>query len=260
MLQYKVELQEKAIGATLEGGNSERKAIYYPMITGLKNQDTRDMVKGFDAFGNSAFTAGEITGVLEDLGRAVAYVMKANNGVHINGLGTFKPKVITDQKNVEVASKINASHFSVGINFTPDSEFLANFRDAEWKKVSGSDSSSVKDDSYLLRFVEVPNNASLRFVADDNAIMVAWNGQSGATISLNGGNAQALNLTTSGAYLESAIAQGQSLTNATAVINIPAVTVGTGDEAVTYPASQFTIRNISQSGVVRPNDDISDGD
>lgn len=250
MLKYQVLLQEKAIGATLEGGNSERKAVYYPMIAKLNTQDTRDMVKGFDAFGNSAFTSGEITGVLEDLGRAISYVMKQNNGVHINGLGTFKPKVITDQSNVEVASKINASHFNVGVNFTPDSEFLSNFRDAEWEKVSSSDAVSVNNSSYQLSFQQVSNNASLKFVAAPVAIMNAWDGLTGATIKLNGGSAQALNLTTSGAYLETAIANNASLTNATAQIHIPAVTVGTGESAVTYAAADFTISNISQAGPI----------
>ena len=136
----------------------------------------------------------------------------------------------------------------------PDSEFIANFRDAEWEKVSASSASSVNDGTYSLSFQEVANNASLKFIANSNAIMAAWNGLSGATIKINGGNTQPLSLTTSGAYLETAIAAGQSLTAATAQIHIPAVTVNAGeDNAVTYAAADFTIRNISQAGPTAPD-------
>lgn len=248
MIPYITIYQPSAIGAGQTKEDAVRDGVYYAQVAGLKNTDTRGLIKGFNAFGNSAFTSGELQGVIEDLGKAIAYTMLNGVKVHINGLGTFSPKLVNSKSNIKVESEINSRTFTCDVNFAADSEFASYLATAEWQKTKKEQGKIVADSDYSVSFAAQTNNPSLKFITDPALIMNKWDGVTGATATINGGASRPVTLAASGAFIENAIAKGASLSNATIVLNIPAFTYSDADETVSVPAKQFTVTGISQSG------------
>lgn len=250
MIGYITNYQPSAIGAGQTKEDAIRDGVYYAQVAGLKNTDTRGLVKGFQAFGNSAFTPGEIQGVIEDLGRAIAYVMLNGIKVHINGLGTFSPKLVNSKSNIKVESEINSRSFTCDVNFDADSEFKGYLSTAEWQKMKKEQGKVVADNDYAMRFRENAGNAGLQFITDPAIIMQNWAGAASATASINGGAPINCTLGTSGLLVPNAIPSGQVLTDATVVISVSTFSYSDADDTVTVPAKTFTVQHVSQSNNV----------
>lgn len=259
MLEYQIFLQKSAIAATNPStGEISRQEVYYPSIVGLQGVNTRWMVKNIMANGNSAFTPGEMNGVIEDLGSSLAYAVKDGKKVLINGLGTFEPTLITDQKNMKDPSKITKSHFSVGIKFTPDDEFMLDLnQEVDWKRKSAEAASASATNSIRLTQAVQNGSGNLKFVAAPAAVMTAWT-TNGITAKVNGTAHNDISVSASGLFLNNVIAAGATLTNATIFIHLPNVTVGEDAEAVTYIGGDFTINGVTQTGEAQ-NADSDDG-
>lgn len=256
MLEYSIFLQKSAIAATNEEtGEITRQEVYYPSIVGLNGIQTRWLVKNIMANGNSAFTVGEMNGVIEDLGTSLSYALKDGKKVLINGLGTFEPLLVTDQKNMKDPSKITKSHFTLGVKFTPDTEFMADLNaDVEWKRKSADSASGSATNSIRLTQVQQNGSGNLKFTAAPAAVMSAWT-NTGITASVNGTSVSSISASASGLFLNNVIAAGATLTNATVQIHLPAITVGEGEDAVTYAAADYEIKGVNQTGEAQSGDD-----
>lgn len=249
MIEFDVRMQKSAIGKADEQGQEVRETVYYPGITNLGKMDVFKLIEKILQLGSTAFTKGEWVGVATDLGSSIASQLIDGYKVSIDGLGTFEPVLKTSQKNIKDPSKINSSNFTCEAKFTPDAKFLAVLAGVVWKKKTAEAASSTGSSNIALTFVRQDSNSNLKFTAANNAIMQAWNGLT-ATATVNGNAVGSVSMTESGIFLNSVIAENDTLTNATVVINLPQITVGSGDEAVVYPAQTQTITGVSQTGPV----------
>ena len=250
MIKYKVDLQKSTIQKENEQGVITRAPRYYPKVISTGSTDTRGMVKGFDAFGSSAFTNGEITGILEDLGSAIAYMILQGYNVHLNGLGTFRPTIKSSQSNVTSQDKINSSYFTCVPEFTADSEFKDLFKYADWQRVNESAASSTTGNALSLTFVQQSNESSLKFAIAPQAAGLAATTANVTAVTINGTAHNNYTVANGYIYLENAISLGGSLTDATVIITMSNVTVGDGQDAVVYTGGAMTVRGVSQNGPV----------
>lgn len=247
MLKFKVSLQNSAIAKADESGVITRTNVYYPQLVDLHKKDSYGLVESIMNNGSSAFTKGEWLGVVSDLGTSIADQLVNGFKVDIYGLGTFEPTLKTSQSNVKDPSKVNSSNFVCGAKFTPDARFIQILSGATWQRENTAAKSSEGSMAYSFTFRKQDNSNNLALTCSKAEIINAVSA-SAITVTVNGASVGTIAKGEGEIYLNGAIESGETLSNATVVINMPEVTIGAGEAAVTYPAQKFTLKGISQTG------------
>ncbi len=108
--------------------NNEGKTLVYPKLIINQCVDSRELAKQLTP--GSAFSEGEILGVIKDLGPYIARNMAEGRSVKINGLGLFVPtlgykKGVERQQADGEGGKRNATSLMVtGVKFRPERSLL----------------------------------------------------------------------------------------------------------------------------------------
>lgn len=256
MVNYRINSQSQAIGKDADG-NLIRQFVYYPAITDVQKMDVFHLFDNIMDNGNTAFTYGEWIGVSTDLGTSVASQLINGYKVVINRLGTFEPRLVSNTKNVKDPSDITAANLSLSVSFTPAEEFKAVLAKAEWKRVATAAKESTGSKSYTLSFSKQDKNNNLAFVCSKPEVLAAVT-VSGITATINGVSHSDIAVAGNAIYLNGAVGTNSTLTDATIVIHMPAVTVGSGEQAVSYPAADYPIKGVTQSGPTSSQGNVMD--
>lgn len=92
---------------------------------------------------NSIYSEGTTVGVMTELKRVMAELLADGHAIHLDGIGTFTPKVsvtISERSNGRGGKRLHTSNLRVsGIDFQPDSELLTQTnRHADFEWVAGA--------------------------------------------------------------------------------------------------------------------------
>lgn len=250
MIKYKVSLQKSAIQKADESGAISRDNIYFPQIVGLDTIDFNDLYDVIYANGNTAFTKGEWSGIVLDLGASVANRLIAGQKVYLPGLGSFEPTLKTDQSNVKDPAKINSSHFTCGSKFTADRYFLSNLSHAEWQRQSVAAAQGSSSAAYKVTFRKQDGSANLAFAFEPAAALNAIDTED-ITVKVNGVAKTSLAIANGVLYVNDVVADDTTLSNAGVEIDLPSVSYTEGSETKTMGAQVITLTGINQTGSSR---------
>lgn len=247
MIKYKVSLQKSAIQKADESGVITRDNIYFPQIVGLDTIDFNDLYDVIYANGNTAFTKGEWSGIVLDLGASVANRLISGEKVYLPGLGSFEPTLKTDQSNVKDPSKVNSSHFTCGSKFTPDRYFLANLAHAEWERQTIAAAKGSSSAAYKVEFKKQDGSGNLAFQFEPAAAINAI-ATSNITVKVNGVERTNLAIANGVLYVNTAVPANGTLTNANVEISLPSVSYTEGGVTKTMGAQVITLEGLTQTG------------
>lgn len=110
--------------------NKEGKRVLYPRLVQRGQADTDYIAKTLAQ--KSAFSKGDVVGLLQELGEELAYQMGQGKSVKLDGIGTFVPSLAlrADKERKtgeEDSTRRNARSIVVGsINFRAEKELLRN--------------------------------------------------------------------------------------------------------------------------------------
>lgn len=247
MINYKVSLQKSAIQKADETGAISRQNVYFPQIVDLRQIDFNSLYDVIYANGNSAFTKGEWSGIVLDLGGSVANRLIAGEKVYLPGLGTFEPTLKTSQSNIKDPSKINSNNFECGAKFVADGYFLSNLSKAEWNRKASAAIEASGSASYTMTFKRQNGSANLKFESSVPGVL-SHTTVSSITCLVNGQAKGSATVAEGVLYINGVIANGDTLSDATVKLTIPAATWTESGETYEYPAQTFELTGISQTG------------
>lgn len=118
--------------------------LYYLQFTRRATATTNHLAERM-ARGSSSYTKGEVAGVTLDLPNAMLDALLDGQAVTIDGLGTFKPRVVS-QTNADPEKVTRGSIKGVDIVFTPDAQLVADLQSrAEFRIVQKATAEGEKD-------------------------------------------------------------------------------------------------------------------
>lgn len=128
-------------------GKEKKGTYYYAAYTRKGTSDTLRLSKEMREQ-SSSFTIGEISGVTLDLPATIKRALLAGQAVRIDGLGTFKPALHTDEIKQNPDDLRTSAIRIAGIHFAPDAEMLASLnREAKFEWVNASKADKEDDGS-----------------------------------------------------------------------------------------------------------------
>ena len=105
----------KAFQSKLE--TRERKRLFYPRVVLKGNVDTR--VIASEIAGYSSLSSGDVKNTIDNLVTVIARHLQSSESVTLDGLGTFRPVLVSRKPGFETAAAVRPSVSVLTVRFRP---------------------------------------------------------------------------------------------------------------------------------------------
>ena len=95
----------------------EKKRLFYPRVVLKGNVDTR--VIAAEIAGYSSLTSGDVKNTIDNLVTVMAKHLQASESVTLDGLGTFRPVLLSRKPGFETADAVRPSVSVLTVRFSP---------------------------------------------------------------------------------------------------------------------------------------------